>query len=67
MYRRVGRIFLADGDALICRPEHMAEILRYIKEGISGGVRARYQLWLSGVHSGTKQEDLNMLNDQGLI
>ena len=31
MYRRVGRIFLADGDALMCRPEHMAEILRYIK------------------------------------
>ena len=28
MYRRVGRIFLADGDALMCRPEHMAEILR---------------------------------------
>ena len=32
MYRRVGRIFLADGDALMCRPEHMAEILRYIKK-----------------------------------
>lgn len=32
MYRRVDRIFLADGDALMCRAEHMAEILRYIKE-----------------------------------
>ena len=32
MYRRVERIFLADGDALMCRAEHMAEILRYIKE-----------------------------------
>lgn len=32
MYRRVDRIFLADGDALMCRPEHMAEILRYIKK-----------------------------------
>lgn len=32
MYRRVDRIFLADGDALMCRAEHMAEILRYIRE-----------------------------------
>lgn len=32
MYRRVERIFLADGDALMCRAEHMAEILRYIKK-----------------------------------
>lgn len=32
MYRRVERIFLADGDALMCRAEHMAEILRYIKQ-----------------------------------
>ena len=31
-YRKVDRIFLADGDALMCRAEHMAEILRYIKE-----------------------------------
>lgn len=31
MYRRVDRIFLADGDALMCRAEHMAEILRYIR------------------------------------
>lgn len=31
-YRHVERIFLADGDALMCRPEHMAEILRYIRE-----------------------------------
>ena len=36
MYRRVGRIFLADGDALMCRPEHMAEILRYIKKVFPG-------------------------------
>ena len=33
-YRRIDRIFLADGDALMCRPEHMAEILRYIKKVI---------------------------------
>ena len=31
MYRRVDRIFLADGDALMCRAEHMAELLRYIR------------------------------------
>lgn len=31
-YRHVDRIFLADGDALMCKAEHMAEILRYIKQ-----------------------------------
>ena len=31
-YRRVERIFLADGDALMCPAAHMAEILRYIRE-----------------------------------
>lgn len=31
-YRRVNRIFLADGDALMCRAGHLAEILRYIRE-----------------------------------
>lgn len=32
IYRNgVQRIFLADGDALMCRAEHLAEILRYIK------------------------------------
>lgn len=49
MYRRVGRIFLADGDALISRSEHGRNPALH-QEGISG-VRARYQLWLSGVHS----------------
>ena len=38
MYRRVGRIFLADRNPALHQ------------EGISG-VRARYQLWFSGVHS----------------
>ncbi|MDO5141728.1 MAG: radical SAM protein [Eubacteriales bacterium] len=32
LYRRVERIFLADGDALMCRTEHMAAILRYIRQ-----------------------------------
>ncbi|MBQ8143525.1 MAG: radical SAM protein [Butyricicoccus sp.] len=32
MYRRVDRIFLCDGDALMCRAEHLAEVLRYIKK-----------------------------------
>lgn len=31
-YRRVERVFLADGDALMCQTSHMAEILRYIRE-----------------------------------
>lgn len=31
-YRRVDRIFLADGDALMCRAGHLTEILRYIRE-----------------------------------
>lgn len=31
-YRRVERIFLADGDALMCQAAHMAEILRYIRQ-----------------------------------
>lgn len=30
-YRSVDRIFLADGDALMCKASHMAEILRYIR------------------------------------
>ena len=34
MYPNVRRIFLADGDALMCRAEHMAEILRYIRQEI---------------------------------
>ena len=41
MYRRVGRIFLADGDALMCRPEH-----RYLHCGsrLAGAERgARHQ------------------------
>ena len=32
MYPNVRRIFLADGDALMCRAEHMAEILCYIRQ-----------------------------------
>lgn len=31
-YRSVSRIFLADGDALMCRPEQLVEILRYIRK-----------------------------------
>lgn len=29
--RTIERVFLADGDALMCRADHMAEILRYIR------------------------------------
>ena len=41
--------FFADGDALMCRPEHMAEILRYIKK-LFPDVRARHELRLPCVH-----------------
>ncbi len=30
-YRRVERIFLADGDVLMCRADHLAELLQYIR------------------------------------
>ncbi|MCI8855670.1 MAG: radical SAM protein [Clostridiaceae bacterium] len=30
-FRRVERIFLADGDALMCRADHLAELLQYIR------------------------------------
>lgn len=64
-YRRVERIFLADGDALMCRTEQMAEILRYIKKvfpecervtcyGSPGSILVK------------KQEDLDLLHELGL-
>ena len=65
MYRRVGRIFLADGDALMCRPEHMAEILRYIKKVFPECERVTSYGSPASILC-KKQEDLNMLHDLGL-
>ena len=61
MYRRVGRIFLADGDALMCRPEHMAEILRYIKKVFPECERVTSYGSPASILC-KKQEDLNMLH-----
>ena len=65
MYRRVGRIFLADGYALMCRPEHMAEILRYIKKVFPECERVTSYGSPASILC-KKQEDLNMLHDLGL-
>ena len=64
-YRRVDRIFLADGDALMCRPEHMAEILRYIKALFPECERVTSYGSPASILV-KKQEDLNMLHELGL-
>lgn len=65
MYRRVDRIFLADGDALMCRAEHMAEILRYIKQVFPECERvASYGSPASILVK--KQEELDLLHALGL-
>ena len=65
MYRRVERIFLADGDALMCRPEHMAEILRYIRQLFPECERVTSYGSPASILV-KKQEDLNMLHELGL-
>ena len=64
-YRQVDRIFLADGDALMCRPEHMAEILRYIRELFPECERVTSYGSPASILV-KKQEDLNMLHELGL-
>ena len=64
MYRRVDRIFLADGDALMCRPEHMAEILRYIKKLFPECERVTSYGSPASILC-KKQEDLNLLHELG--
>lgn len=65
MYRHVGRIFLADGDALMCRPEHMAEILRYIRQVFPECERVTSYGSPASILV-KKQEDLNLLHELGL-
>ena len=65
MYRRVGRIFLADGDALMCRTEHMAEILRYIRELFPECERVTSYGSPASILC-KKQEELNLLHSLGL-
>ena len=64
-YRRVDRIFLADGDALMCRTEHMAEVLRYIRKLFPECERVTSYGSPASVLV-KKQEELNLLHELGL-
>lgn len=64
-YRRVERIFLADGDALMCQVQHMAEILRYIKEVFPECERVTCYGSPASILV-KKQADLNLLHELGL-
>lgn len=59
------RIFLADGDALMCRPEHMAEILRYIKKLFPECERVTSYGSPASILC-KKPEDLRLLHELGL-
>lgn len=65
MYRRVDRIFLADGDALMCQSAHMAEILRYIKELFPECERVTSYGSPASILV-KKQEELDLLHGLGL-
>ncbi|WP_442863015.1 radical SAM protein [Agathobaculum sp.] len=65
MYRKVDRIFLADGDALMCRAEHMAEILCYIREIFPECERVTSYGSPASILCKT-QDELNMLHTLGL-
>ena len=65
MYRRVERIFLADGDALMCRAEHLAEVLRYIKQLFPECERVTSYGSPASILV-KKPEELKMLHDLGL-
>ena len=64
-YKQIDRIFLADGDALMCRPEHLAEILRYIRQVIPECERVTSYGSPASILC-KKQEDLNELHRLGL-
>ena len=64
-YRRVERIFLADGDALMCQTAHMAEILRYIQKVFPECERVTSYGSPASILV-KKQEDLNLLHELGL-
>lgn len=64
-YRHVERIFLADGDALMCRPEHMAEILRYIRERFPECQRVTSYGSPASILV-KKPDELNLLHELGL-
>lgn len=64
-YRRVERIFLADGDALMCQTSHMAEILRYIREVFPECERVTCYGSPASILV-KRQEDLDLLHTLGL-
>ncbi len=64
-YRRVDRIFLADGDALMCPAAHLAEILRYIREKFPECERVTSYGSPKSILVKT-QEELNELHELGL-
>lgn len=64
-YRKVDRIFLADGDALMCKASHMAEILRYIREIFPECERVTSYGSPASVLVKT-QEEMNLLHELGL-
>lgn len=65
MYRYVERIFLADGDALMCPPAHMAKILQYIREVFPECKRVTSYGSPGSILVKT-QEELDMLHGLGL-
>lgn len=64
-YRQVDRIFLADGDALMCRAEHIADILRYIRQVFPECERVTSYGSPASILCKT-QEELNLLHELGL-
>ena len=64
-YQRVERIFLADGDALMCPAAHLAEILRYIREKFPECERVTSYGSPKSILVKT-QEELNELHELGL-
>lgn len=65
MYPNVRRIFLADGDALMCRAGHMAEVLRYIRQVFPECERVTSYGSPASILVKT-QEELNLLHELGL-
>lgn len=65
MYGSVRRIFLADGDALMCRSSHMAEILQYIRQVFPTCERVSSYGSPASILVKT-QEELNLLHELGL-
>jgi len=64
-YNSIGKIFLADGDALICKNEYLNEILKYIREEIPECRQVTCYASPKSVMIKTKEE-LRELRENGL-